>query len=161
MERVVRHFDPVVAAFAGAIAVAVLVIQEGPVLALICAASVLVVGVIAEPVARRIVPDKPPEPPAPPVPAPAYWYHPLTKRQSEIAELLADPAGLSNKEIGKRLFITDRGVEGMVQNIFNSLSKHTGREFHSRTQVALWVNERKAAHPPAAPEPPTRRTVQR
>jgi DNA-binding NarL/FixJ family response regulator len=166
MRTVVRYVDPVAAMFALATAVGVLIVQEGPLLALVCGASVLVVGAVANVVAHRIAPPKPPEPtpehrPEPPVAAPASWHYPLTKRQAEVALLLADPGGLSNKDIADQLFISERGVEAMVQVIFNRLSEHTKREFHSRTQVALWVKERMAAHPQAPPEPPARRPVPR
>ena len=160
MSTVVRSIGPVATVFALATAVGILIAQEGPVLAILGAASVLLVGVIAEIVARRVVRQVPP-PAAPTVAAPAYWYYPLTKRQSEVAVLLADPAGLSNKEIADRLFIGERGVEATVQNIFNKLSEHTAREFHNRTQVALWVKERMAEHPPEPPKPPAPRTVPR
>ena len=55
----------------------------------------------------------------------------LTKRESEVAQLVAD--GLTNKQVGTRLFISERTVENHVRNILNK----TG--FHSRTQLAGWM----------------------
>ena len=162
--RSLARLDPLAVLLALITGAAIWLIREGLEWALLGGASVLVVGIVAEVAARRIVRPKlepTPAPPATAVAPPAHWYHPLTKRQAEVALLLADPAGLSNKDIADRLFITERGVEAMVQVIFNRLSEYTKREFHSRTQVALWVNERMAAHPPGTPEPPTRRPVQR
>jgi len=162
MRTIVGRADPLAAAIAAMTAVAIWLVGEGFEWALLGAASVLVVGVVSEIVARRIVRHAPPPAVvAPSVAAPAYWYHPLTKRQSEVAVLLADPAGLTNKEIADRLFIGERGVEATVQNIFNKLSEHTAREFHNRTQVALWVKERMAEHPSEPPKPPAPRTVPR
>src|SRR5262249_1299716 len=56
---------------------------------------------------------------------------PLTRREYEIAVLVAQ--GLSNREIGKRLSITERPAETHIGNILNKLS------FHSRAQIAAWA----------------------
>lgn len=56
---------------------------------------------------------------------------PLGQRETDVAQLVAD--GLSNKEIGARLFISERTVESHVRNILNKLG------FHARTQIASWV----------------------
>jgi DNA-binding NarL/FixJ family response regulator len=162
MRSFVARLDPLPVLLALITAAAIWLMREGPEWALLGGASVLVFGVLAEIVARRFMRPEPTPAVAPSAgPAPAHWYEPLTKRQSEVALLLADEEGLSNKDIADRLFISERGVEAMVQVIFNRLSEHTKREFHSRTQVALWVKERMAAHPPAPPEPPARRPVPR
>ncbi|SEC89104.1 ATP-binding protein [Rhodococcus koreensis] len=71
--------------------------------------------------------------------APVAEASPLTKREQEIAELLAQ--GLSNRQIAERLVISRRTVDGHVEHIFDKLA------VSSRTQVAAWVAAR--AHPPA------------
>ena len=60
----------------------------------------------------------------------------LTKRERQIAELVAD--GLTNKEIATRLIISTRTVEGHVENV---LAK---RNFTSRAQVAAWIATQRA-----------------
>jgi DNA-binding CsgD family transcriptional regulator len=55
----------------------------------------------------------------------------LGKRQAEVARLVAD--GLSNKQIGSRLFISERTVDSHVRSILNKLG------FNSRAQIAAWM----------------------
>ena len=55
----------------------------------------------------------------------------LREREAEVARLVAE--GLSNKEIGARLFISERTVESHVRSIMNKLG------FNSRTQIAGWM----------------------
>jgi len=55
----------------------------------------------------------------------------LGQRAGDVARLVAD--GLSNKEIGARLFISERTVESHVRNIMNKLG------FTSRAQIAGWI----------------------
>jgi DNA-binding NarL/FixJ family response regulator len=55
----------------------------------------------------------------------------LGKRQADVARLVAD--GLSNKQIGARLFISERTVDSHVRSILNKLG------FNSRTQIASWM----------------------
>ena len=57
----------------------------------------------------------------------------LGQRQAEVAGLVAE--GLSNKEIGARLFISEYTVDSHVRTILNKLG------FNSRTQIAAWVAE--------------------
>jgi predicted ATPase/DNA-binding CsgD family transcriptional regulator len=55
----------------------------------------------------------------------------LGQREADVARLVA--GGLSNKEIGARLFISERTVESHVRNILNKLG------FNSRAQIAGWM----------------------
>jgi DNA-binding NarL/FixJ family response regulator len=53
------------------------------------------------------------------------------KRQAEVARLVAE--GLSNKQIGVRLFISERTVDSHVRSILDKLG------FGSRAQIAAWM----------------------
>jgi DNA-binding CsgD family transcriptional regulator/streptogramin lyase len=55
----------------------------------------------------------------------------LSPREREVAALVAE--GLSNREIGERLFIAERTAEGHLEQIRNKLG------FHTRSQVAAWA----------------------
>jgi DNA-binding CsgD family transcriptional regulator/sugar lactone lactonase YvrE len=55
----------------------------------------------------------------------------LSRREREVAKLVAE--GLTSKEIGQRLFISERTAEGHVDQIRNKLG------FRSRAQIAAWV----------------------
>jgi DNA-binding NarL/FixJ family response regulator len=55
----------------------------------------------------------------------------LSQRETDVARLVTE--GLSNKEIGARLSISERTVESHVRNILTKLG------FTSRTQVAGWM----------------------
>lgn len=55
----------------------------------------------------------------------------LRQRETDVALLVAD--GLSNKQIGARLFISERTVESHVRNILHKLG------FTSRAQIAGWI----------------------
>jgi DNA-binding NarL/FixJ family response regulator len=55
----------------------------------------------------------------------------LRPRELEVVRLVAE--GLSNKEIGRRLFISERTVESHVRNILNKLG------VTSRAQIAAWM----------------------
>jgi non-specific serine/threonine protein kinase len=67
-------------------------------------------------------------------PAVADPWKPLTKRERDIAVLVAD--GLSNREIAERLVIAKRTADTHVEHILAKL------DFSSRTQIAAWVAER-------------------
>jgi predicted ATPase/DNA-binding CsgD family transcriptional regulator len=56
---------------------------------------------------------------------------PLGKREAEVAALVAD--GLSNKQIGARLFISEHTVDSHIRNIMNKLG------CRSRAQIAAWM----------------------
>ncbi len=56
---------------------------------------------------------------------------PLGKRETDVARLVAE--GLSNKQIGARLFISERTVDSHVRGILNKLG------FNSRAQIAGWM----------------------
>lgn len=55
----------------------------------------------------------------------------LGRREADVARLVAE--GLSNKQIGAQLFISERTVDSHVRNILNKLG------FSSRTQIAAWM----------------------
>ena len=65
------------------------------------------------------------------VAAPSNGVALLGKRQAEVARLVAK--GLSNKQIGARLFISERTVDSHVRSILNKLG------FNSRVQIAGWM----------------------
>src|SRR5438132_4972593 len=56
---------------------------------------------------------------------------PLGKREADVARLVAE--GLSNKQIGARLFISERTVDSHVRSILNKLGAN------SRAQIATWI----------------------
>jgi predicted ATPase/DNA-binding CsgD family transcriptional regulator len=72
-------------------------------------------------------------------PTPAGAPGGLTKREQEIAELVAQ--GLTNKAIAAQLVIAKRTVETHVENILVKLG------FNSRTQVARWLAEQPSESP--------------
>jgi predicted ATPase/DNA-binding CsgD family transcriptional regulator len=55
----------------------------------------------------------------------------LAKREADVARLVAE--GLTNKQIGARLFISERTVDSHVRSIMNKLG------VNSRAQVAAWM----------------------
>jgi predicted ATPase/DNA-binding CsgD family transcriptional regulator len=57
---------------------------------------------------------------------------PLSRREVDVAQLIAE--GCTNKEIGARLFLSERTVESHVRNTLNKLG------FNSRAQIAAWVS---------------------
>ncbi|POM23026.1 putative HTH-type transcriptional regulator [Actinomadura rubteroloni] len=61
----------------------------------------------------------------------AVSYDPLSERQWEIAQLVAE--GLTNRDIAAKLFISPRTAEGHVQRILTRLG------LGKRTQIAVWV----------------------
>jgi non-specific serine/threonine protein kinase len=79
---------------------------------------------------------EPTRPGRPAAAAPAAEPSPLTRREREIAELIAQ--GRSNKEIASTLVISQRTVEGHVEHILDKLG------FASRAQIAAWMAAREA-----------------
>ncbi|RYP84150.1 LuxR family transcriptional regulator [Nocardioides guangzhouensis] len=71
-----------------------------------------------------------------PAPQSAAEPSPLTRRETEVAALVAE--GLSNPEIAERLVISVRTAQGHVENILRKLG------FTSRARVAAWVTHRQA-----------------
>jgi predicted ATPase/class 3 adenylate cyclase/DNA-binding CsgD family transcriptional regulator len=59
---------------------------------------------------------------------------PLSRREAEVARKVA--AGMTNREIAGKLFLSERTVEGHVDRIRNKLG------VRSRTEVATWAVER-------------------
>jgi DNA-binding CsgD family transcriptional regulator len=57
----------------------------------------------------------------------------LTGTQLKVAELVAQ--GLTSAEIGRRLYISRRTVEGHLAKIYTTLG------VHSRVELALWLVE--------------------
>jgi len=72
-----------------------------------------------------------PTPSTSPEPHKGTEANPLTPREEEVARLV--PQGLSNREIGRTLVISERTVDAHVQHILNKLG------FNSRAQIAAWV----------------------
>ena len=64
-------------------------------------------------------------------PAPGTEVKPLTRREKEIAALVA--GGMGNREIAERLYLSKRTVDSHVEHIFAKLG------FSSRTQLAGWI----------------------
>jgi len=56
---------------------------------------------------------------------------PLAKREVEVAQLVAE--GMSNKQIGVRLFISDATVASHIRHIMDKLG------FNTRSQIAAWI----------------------
>src|SRR5260221_9510469 len=69
----------------------------------------------------------------------ASLVEPLTEREKDVLNLLGP--GMSNKEIGAALFITERTARTYVSNILGKLG------LASRTQAALWAVEHKLGAP--------------
>ncbi|MGV9554271.1 LuxR C-terminal-related transcriptional regulator [Streptomyces sp. NPDC003522] len=81
------------------------------------------------------VPRTPPTGPPPPPRAPVVEAAPaavrLTRRETQVAELVAQ--GLANQQIADRLVIARRTAEGHVERILGKLG------FSNRSQIAAWV----------------------
>ena len=64
----------------------------------------------------------------------------VTRREMEILRLVAD--GLSNKEIGRKLVITEGTVKNHVHNALEKL------HMDNRIQAAAYIVRRGLGHPP-------------
>jgi len=77
----------------------------------------------------------------------------LSRREREVAGLVAE--GLSNRQIAQRLFISERTVEGHVEQTLNKLG------FENRAQVAAWVARGYGAAPSSSQSSRQRSSVPR
>jgi non-specific serine/threonine protein kinase len=68
---------------------------------------------------------------APPTPEPGPSLPQLTRREREVAELVAQ--GESNKAIAANLMVSQRTAESHIEHILSKLG------FTSRTQIAAWI----------------------
>lgn len=76
--------------------------------------------------------DEKPVQSRPPGPAASGSPSRLTKREQQVADLVA--TGMTNEEIANRLVISRRTVEGHVEHVLAKLG------FTTRTQVAVWLS---------------------
>ena len=81
----------------------------------------------------------PAEPAAPQIPPSGTRSGPLTRREREVAALIA--RGLTNRQIAEELFIAERTADTHVEHILAKLG------IGSRTQVATWIVEQGDAVP--------------
>jgi DNA-binding NarL/FixJ family response regulator len=154
MEVVRELRDPIGILLAASGAAVVLALQQGPETAVLVGLAVLAFRVAAGLAIERLWPT----PPAVVVPRGSAWYYPLSKRESEVAELVAE--GHTNQQIADELHsdrtvdgrMTPRGVAAHVQNIMNKLN------FNRRAQIAAWVIKNR---PPEAETTPSERPVLR
>jgi DNA-binding NarL/FixJ family response regulator len=137
--------DPFGIALAVLGAAVVLVLQQGPETTVLVGLAILTFRVAAGLAIERIWPTPPAVPPGSP------WYFPLTKRESEVAELVAE--GHTNQQIADELHsdrtvdgrMAPRGVAAHVQNIMNKLG------FNRRAQIAAWVIQNRPPRPAKNP----------
>jgi DNA-binding NarL/FixJ family response regulator len=78
------------------------------------------------------------------LPATAAARSPLSPRELEVARLVA--RGLTNKQIGETLYVSERTAENHVQHILVKLG------FSNRSQIAVWSGEGRAVEAPSAGE---------
>jgi DNA-binding NarL/FixJ family response regulator len=116
------RFDVRSIALAAGVAVAAAFVSTAWWQAVLAAVAVLAFGLIAIRLAPRTA-----------APAPLRPRPLLTRKETEIAILVA--RGMTNREIGDRLVISERTVDNHVQHILDKL------DFHHRTEVAVWVVE--------------------
>ena len=106
-------------------------------LALLAGCAVLVFGELSP----RLLPARQPEP----EPSTSASY-PLTKREVEVGILVA--SGMTNKEIARKLYRSERTIDNHVTNTYNKLN------INSRAELAIWIQEHgllsDASSPPAS-----------
>jgi DNA-binding NarL/FixJ family response regulator len=124
------------AVIAGATLIANLLLGVTWMLAVGAGLAVFAVGEVA----GRLVPGPPV---APPTPALAGG-HPLSRREIEVAVLIAQ--GLTSKEVGRKLFIERGTVDTHVQHIYNKL------QIESRPQLAVWLVDHGLLQRPGPPK---------
>ena len=76
------------------------------------------------------------------LPATAAARSPLSPRELQVASLVA--RGLTNKQIGEALYVSERTAENHVRHILIKLG------FGSRSQIAAWSGEGLATDAPRA-----------
>ena len=89
-----------------------------------------------ESVAEALMPS---QPAAPPLAPSGTRSGPLTRREREVAALIA--RGMTNRQIAEELFIAERTADTHVEHILAKLG------LASRSQVAAWVVEHSEAAP--------------
>jgi non-specific serine/threonine protein kinase len=67
---------------------------------------------------------------------------PLTAREREVAAMVAQ--GLSNRQIARELFLSERTIEAHVSKILRKL------DLTSRTEIAAWATEQRLIVPEPA-----------
>jgi len=70
----------------------------------------------------------------------------LSRREREVAALVAE--GLTNRQIGERLFISERTVDGHLEHVREKLA------VNSRAQIAAWYVNRSRVEPASGDAPP-------
>jgi DNA-binding CsgD family transcriptional regulator len=87
-----------------------------------------------------LAPPRLPREPRPPAPEGQTATTPLTRREHEVAVLVA--GGLTNRQIAQELVISERTAGTHVERIMNKLG------VHARTQIAAWATERRLSTRP-------------
>jgi predicted ATPase/DNA-binding CsgD family transcriptional regulator len=90
---------------------------------------------VSLPVALAVAKGEAPAGPRTSAAEPGAGVKALTRREREVAELVAD--GLGNREIAERLYLSKRTVDSHVEHVFTKLG------FSSRAQLTAWVLDRR------------------
>lgn len=154
MRTATAFIDPLGVTLAMATGIAIVVLQEGLVVAGLGAASVLVFRVLAGLLAVRGLRTRDTVTEG----LPAKWYAPLSPKEAETALLAAE--GLTDRQIAERLDRDVRTPETHMRHCFEKLTHHTGTPYRNRAQVAVWITQQRArAARKTAPEAPKRNSV--